>query len=96
MEGRQFGLADGREKGEKWPSEDTDERVGEMGKTSFKAFCVEFYAAHVGKTGPEVYAAFEESGLLKELDRDYEDLHGLGMEALMQLFDQWLGKGAAK
>lgn len=71
-------------------------RVGEMGTTSFKAFCVEFYAAHVGKTGPEVYAAFEKSGLLKELDRDYEDLHGLGMEALMQLFDQWLGKGAAQ
>ena len=38
-----------------------------MSTTSFKAFCVEFYANHVGKTGPEVYAEFEKSGLLKEL-----------------------------
>ncbi len=63
-----------------------------MSKTTFKTFCVEFYADHVGKTGPEVYAAFEKTGLLRELDRDYEDLHGLGMEALMQLFDERLGK----
>ena len=32
-------------------------RDGEMGKTSFRAFCVKFYADHVGKTGPEVCAA---------------------------------------
>ena len=32
-------------------------RDGEMGKTSFKAFCVEFYADPVGKTGPEACAA---------------------------------------
>ena len=54
-----------------------------MSKTSFKAFCVEFYANHTGKTGPEVYDEFERSGLLKEFDDDYEDLHGMGMEALM-------------
>ena len=64
-----------------------------MSKTSFKAFCVEFYT---GKTGPEVYAEFERSGLLKELDDDYEDLHGMGMEALMQMFDEYLGKVGAK
>ncbi len=63
-----------------------------MSKTTFKTFCVEFYANHVDKTGPEVYAEFEKSGLLKELDEDYEDLHGMGMEALMQLFDQYLGR----
>jgi hypothetical protein len=62
-----------------------------MSKMSFTAFCVEFYANHVGKTGPEVYAEFEKSGLLRELDEDYEDLHGMGMEALMQLFDERLG-----
>ena len=63
-----------------------------MSKTSFKIFCVEFYANHVGKTSPEVYEEFERTGLLHELDEDYEDLHGLGMEALMQLFDEYLGK----
>ena len=61
-----------------------------MSKTSFKAFCVEYYANHTGKTGPEVYEEFERSGLLKELENDYEDLHGMGMEALMQLFDERL------
>lgn len=39
--------------------EDTDGRDGGMRKTSFKAFCVEFYADHVGKTGLAVYAAFK-------------------------------------
>ena len=67
-----------------------------MSKTSFKAFCVEFYANHTGKIGPEVYAEFGKSGLLKELDDDYEDLHGMGMEALMQMFDEYLGKVDAK
>ena len=62
-----------------------------MSKTSFKAFCVEYYANHTGKTGPEVYDEFERSGLLNELENDYEDLHGMGMEALMQLFDERLG-----
>ena len=92
----QFGLAGGGGRGENRDGDDTEGRDGEMSKTSFKAFCVEFYAAHVGKTGPEVYAAFEKSGLLRELDRDYEDLHGMGMEALMQLLDEWLGKRAEK
>ena len=67
-----------------------------MSKTSFKAFCVEFYANHTGRTGPEVYNEFKRTGLLKELDDDYEDLHGMGMEALMQMFDEYLGKETAK
>ena len=66
-----------------------------MSKISFKTFCIEFYAKHTGKTGPEVYAEFEKSGLLQELDEDYEDLHGMGMEALMQMFDNYLGKESA-
>ena len=44
-----------------------------MSKTTFKTFCVEFYADHVGKTAPEVYAAFKSapSGISKDeaLDR---------------------------
>lgn len=67
-----------------------------MSKTSFKTFCVEFYANHTGKTGPELYDEFERSGLLKELDDEYEDLHGMGMEALMQMFDEYLGKAASE
>ena len=67
-----------------------------MSKVSFKTFCVEFYAKHTGKTSPEVYIEFEKSGLLKELDDDYEDLHGMGMEALMQMFDEYLGRKTTK
>lgn len=33
---------------------------------------------------------FEKSGPLKMLKTDYEDLHGMGMEALMQFFDEYL------
>ena len=36
-----------------------------MSKTSFKAFCVGFYANDIGKTGPEVYAEFEKSGVIR-------------------------------
>ena len=70
--------------------------VGAKGKTlsrlSFKSFCIEFYARHIGSTGADVYRMFSESGLLKTLDDDYEDLHGLGWEALMPMFDEYLGR----
>ena len=35
---------------------------------------------------------FKGSGLLEVLKTDYEDLHGMGMEALMQFFDEYLAK----
>ena len=66
-----------------------------MGRISFIIFCVEFYAKHTDRTGPEVYEEFERTGLLRELNEDYEDLHGMGMEALMQMFDEYLGKESA-
>jgi hypothetical protein len=65
-----------------------------MSRLSFKSFCIEFYARHIGSTGADVYKMFSESGLLKTLDDDYEDLHGLGWEALMPMFDEYLGRSA--
>lgn len=65
-----------------------------MSKTSFKTFCIEYYARHAGIEGADVYRLFAESGLLKVLDDDYEDLHGLGWEALMPMFDEFLQGGA--
>ncbi|MCI9380184.1 MAG: DUF3791 domain-containing protein [Dorea sp.] len=38
-----------------------------------------------------MYRIFEEQGILKLLDDDYEDLHGMGMEYLMHFFDEYLG-----
>ena len=64
-----------------------------MSQMSFKTFCIEFYAQHANITGAEAYRRFVESGLLKVLSDDYEDLHGMGWEALMPMFDQYLGVG---
>lgn len=67
-----------------------------MSELSFQTFCIEFYSRHIQKTSPEVYDLFQKSGLLKMLETDYEDLHGMGMEALMQFFDEYLAKELEK
>ena len=51
-----------------------------MSRLSFKSFCIEFYARHIGSTGADVYKMFSESGLLKTLD--------------MPMFDEYLGRSA--
>lgn len=61
-----------------------------MSRTSFKSFCIEFYSEHIKRPGTEVYQLFFNSGLLELLDQDYEDLHGMSMEYLMQFFDEYL------
>ena len=66
-----------------------------MSELSFQAFCIEFYSKHIQKPSPEVYALFAKSGLLNMLKTDYDDLHGMGMEALMQFFDEYLAKELA-
>ena len=63
-----------------------------MSELSFLTFCIEFYSRHIQKPGPEVYRLFRESGLLDMLNTDYGDLHGMGQEALMQFFDEYLAK----
>ena len=64
-----------------------------MSKISFKTFCIELYAEHIKKDSTDVYSMFDKSGLLKLLDTDYEDLHGMSMEYLMQFFDEYLSGG---
>lgn len=66
-----------------------------MSTLSFKTFCIESYAAHTGRRGDEIYGLFKREGLLKLLDEDYEDLHGMGREYLMSFFDEYLEGGAA-
>ena len=66
-----------------------------MSELSFQTFCIEFYSKHIQKSSPEVYAMFAESGLLELLKTDYDDLHGMGMEAQMQFFDEYLAKKLA-
>ena len=63
-----------------------------MSKLSFLSFCLEYYAEHTGKPSNQVYMLFKEQGLLDVLEQDYDDLHGMGMEYLMQFFDEYLGE----
>ena len=67
-------------------------KVQLMSELSFQVFCIEFYSRHIQKPGPGVYRLFLKSGLLDMLKSDYEDLHGMGQEALMQFFDEYLAK----
>ena len=62
-----------------------------MSILSFKTFCIELYAEHTNKDSSEIYVLFQNSGLLTLLESDYEDLHGMSMEYLMQFFDKFLG-----
>ncbi len=62
-----------------------------MSKISFVSFCVEYYAQHINKTSDEVYKLFKREKVLDMLENDYEDLHGMGMEYLMQFIDEYLG-----
>ncbi|MCR4783864.1 MAG: DUF3791 domain-containing protein [bacterium] len=63
-----------------------------MSKISFVAFCIEYYAKHTGKTSDTVYELFKREKVLDFLKEDYDDLHGLGLEYMMQLIDQYLGR----
>ena len=62
-----------------------------MSVLSFKTFCIELYAEHTKKSSADIYVLFQNSGLLDLLESDYEDLHGMSMEYLMQFFDKFLG-----
>ena len=55
-----------------------------MSQLSFICFCVEHYADHVQRPSNEIYQLFKQEGLLDLLRSDYEDLHGMGLEYMMQ------------
>ncbi len=67
----------------------------DVSRLSFKAFCIENYAQHIGKPSNEVYDLFAREQLLDLLNSDYEDLSGMGFEYLMQFFDEYLNGGVA-
>lgn len=62
-----------------------------MSKISFISFCIECYAQHIHKTSDEVYLLFKRENILKFLEQDYHDLHGMSMEYMMQMIDEYLG-----
>ncbi len=60
-----------------------------MSKISFISFCVEYYAEHTKRPSDEVYKKFKETGLIDLLYEDYDDLHGMSFEYLMQFIDEY-------
>ncbi|MCR5729739.1 MAG: DUF3791 domain-containing protein [Ruminococcus sp.] len=62
-----------------------------MSKISFISFCVEYYAKHINKTSNEVYEIFKQQKVLDLLENDYDDLHGMSMEYIIHLIDEYLG-----
>ncbi|MCC8137978.1 MAG: DUF3791 domain-containing protein [Clostridiales bacterium] len=62
-----------------------------MSKISFVSFCVEYYADYMNQPGEKVYELFKREKVLDMLRDDYEDLHGMSMEYMMQFIEQYLG-----
>lgn len=63
-----------------------------MSELSFKTYCIENYAEYKNDSSSKIFNQFDKSGLLEHLETDYEDLHGMGKEFLMDYFDKWLGE----
>ncbi|MBQ9205126.1 MAG: DUF3791 domain-containing protein [Treponema sp.] len=63
-----------------------------MSELSFKTYCIENYAEYKNDSSSKIFNQFEKSRLLRHLETDYEDLHGMGKEFLMNYFDKWLGE----
>ena len=61
-----------------------------MSKSTFIPFCIEHYAKHIKQPGYKVYKLFKKEKLLDILREDYEDLHGMGIEYLINMFDDYL------
>ena len=62
-----------------------------MSKISFISFCIEYYASHIGKSSDKVYILLKKEGVIEFLEKDYSDLHGMSMEYIMQMIDEYLG-----
>ncbi|MCM1246310.1 MAG: DUF3791 domain-containing protein [Roseburia sp.] len=63
-----------------------------MSRISFEIFCIEHYADAVNRESCKVYEQFKREGLLDLLRLDYEDLHGMGMEYMVQFCSEYLGE----
>jgi len=64
-----------------------------MSRRSLKTFCIELYADRKSMPSNEVYSLFENKGILKMLDEDYELLHGHGFDYVISDIDQIMENG---
>ncbi len=61
-----------------------------MGLITFLVMCIEFYAEHIHSDSSSVYSLFVRENIFDLLVNDYEDLHGMSTEYIMQLLDQYI------
>ena len=64
-----------------------------MSCLSFKTFCIELYADRKSMPSNEVFTLFENNGILKMLDEDYNLLHGHGFDYVLNDIDQIIESG---
>ena len=64
-----------------------------MSRLSFKLFCIEKYADYKSMPSNEAYKLFEQNGILKMLDDDYDILHGHGFDYILHDIDQIIESG---
>ena len=61
-----------------------------MSRLSFKTFCIELYADYTSIPSNEVYTLFDKKGVLEMLDDDYDQIHGMGFQFVIDEIDQFL------
>ena len=61
----------------------------------FIVMCVEQYAKFSGLDSASAYRLLEKAGLLRELEVDYEDLHGMSTQYLNEYFSSSIAGGKA-
>ena len=59
----------------------------------FIVMCVEQYASYAQESSRSVFKALNEKGIIKELEGDYEDMHGMSADAINEYIDKRLSEG---
>jgi hypothetical protein len=64
-----------------------------MSRLSFKTFCIEKYADYKAIPSNEIFTLFENNGIIKMLDEDYDVLHGPGFDYVLHDIEQIIDSG---
>ena len=59
----------------------------------FIVMCVEQYASYAQESSKSVFKALNEKGIIKELEGDYEDMHGMSADAINEYIGKRLSEG---
>ena len=59
-------------------------------KTEFLSFCIEIYKMKLGVSGAKIAEYFEDNGVLDFLLKNYDLLHTIGKEQLLEEIERFL------